>query len=570
MEERVAEAFPDVAIDVLDRDAARRIGGAAAVLERFANGRTRILVGTQMVAKGHHFPNVGLTAVLAADSYLGFPDFRAVERTYSMLTQLAGRAGRGERPGRVVIQTYFPEHYAIRAALAHDDAAFAEEEMRFRRVFHYPPYTRMVQLLVRGRDRAKTEARADQVSRSLHAHALAGELRISGPAPAPLERLQGQWRFQLLLRSASAARLRRLVGECVPRDRPRRRADRRRSAGPVLTTRRRRSPDRCASVVAVPAQGQNAAFDEPIEALRRRIEELEGFPEGSPSRRELEGLRKELRKTTGEVFRNLDAWQRTQVARHLDRPYTLDYVRGMMSDWVELHGDRAFGDDAAIVAGFATFRGRSVAVVGHEKGRGTNERIRRNFGQANPEGHRKALRVMRLAARFGKPVVSLIDTPGAYPGKRRRGARASGEHRRQPDRDGGAAGSDRRRHHRRGVERRSARDRRRRSRADARVRGALGDHARGLRRDPVARSGAQGGRRRGACASPLPTCCAWASIDEIIPEPVGGAQADHEETFRLVGDRLDATLRKLERRAADELVKARHDRYRAMGVFEER
>jgi primosomal protein N' (replication factor Y) len=216
VEERVAEAFPDVAIDVLDRDAARRIGGAAAVLERFANGRTRILVGTQMVAKGHHFPNVGLTAVLAADSYLGFPDFRAVERTYSMLTQLAGRAGRGDRPGRVVIQTYFPEHYAIRAALAHDDAAFAEEEMRFRRVFHYPPYTRMVQLLVRGRDRAKTEARADQVSRSLHAHALVGELRISGPAPAPLERLQGQWRFQLLLRSASAARLRRLVGECVP------------------------------------------------------------------------------------------------------------------------------------------------------------------------------------------------------------------------------------------------------------------------------------------------------------------------------------------------------------------
>ncbi len=117
------------------------------------------------------------------------------------------------------------------------------------------------------------------------------------------------------------------------------------------------------------------------------------------------------------MFRHLDAWQRTQVARHLDRPYTLDYVRGMMSDWVELHGDRAYGDDAAIVAGFATFRGRSVAVVGHEKGRGTNERIRRNFGQANPEGHRKALRVMRLAARFGKPVVSLIDTPGAYPGK---------------------------------------------------------------------------------------------------------------------------------------------------------
>jgi primosomal protein N' (replication factor Y) len=116
----------------------------------------------------------------------------------------------------VVIQTYFPEHYAIRAALAHDDDAFAREEMRFRRVFHYPPFTRMVQLLVRGTDRAKAESRADQVSRALHAHALAAEVRISGPAPAPLERLQGQWRFQILLRSVSATRLRRLVAECVP------------------------------------------------------------------------------------------------------------------------------------------------------------------------------------------------------------------------------------------------------------------------------------------------------------------------------------------------------------------
>jgi primosomal protein N' (replication factor Y) len=216
VEERVAEAFPGVAVDVLDRDATRRVGGAAAVLERFGSGRTRILVGTQMVAKGHHFPNVSLTAVLAADSYLGFPDFRAVERTYSMLTQLAGRAGRGERPGRVVIQSYFPEHYAIRAAMARDDAAFAAEEMRFRRVFHYPPYARMVQLLVRGGDRAKTAARADEVFRALDGHALRHEVRISGPAPAPLERLQGQWRFQMLLRHASASRLRRLIAESLP------------------------------------------------------------------------------------------------------------------------------------------------------------------------------------------------------------------------------------------------------------------------------------------------------------------------------------------------------------------
>jgi acetyl-CoA carboxylase carboxyl transferase subunit alpha len=322
-------------------------------------------------------------------------------------------------------------------------------------------------------------------------------------------------------------------------------------------------------VIAVPEQGQNAAFDEPIEALRRRIQELEGFPEASPSRRELEGLRKELRKTTADVFRNLDAWQRTQVARHLDRPYTLDYVRGMMSDWVELHGDRAYGDDAAIVAGFATFRGRSVAVVGHEKGRGTNERIRRNFGQANPEGHRKALRVMRLAARFGKPVVSLIDTPGAYPGK---GAEERGQAEsiaanliemaalRVPivavitgeGWSGGALAI--------GV-------------ADRVMMLEYAVHsvitpegcAAILWRDQERKADAAEALRITA-----PDLLRLGVIDEIIPEPTGGAQADHEETFRLVSDRLDTALRKLERRSPDELVKARHDRYRAMGVFEER
>ena len=139
----------------------RRPGGPAALLERFARGEIQVLIGTQMVSKGHHFPGVSLTAVLAADAYLGFPDFRAVERTYNLLTQLAGRAGRGDRPGRVVIQTWHPDHYAIQAALHQDDEGFAREEMRFRRVFHYPPYTRMVQLLVAGQEpRQGLEARS--------------------------------------------------------------------------------------------------------------------------------------------------------------------------------------------------------------------------------------------------------------------------------------------------------------------------------------------------------------------------------------------------------------------------
>ncbi len=216
VEETFAELFPGVAVDTLDRDAVRRRGSVAAVLERFGRGDTRVLVGTQMVAKGHHFPRVALTAVLQADTYLGFPDFRAVERTYTMLTQLAGRAGRGERPGRVVIQTFHPDHYAIRAALARDDRAFADEEMRFRRIFHYPPYTRMIQLRLEDRDRARGERAIGALARRLAGHPLAEGVRVLGPAPAPFERLRGRWRFQILLRGASGARLRKLVRAATP------------------------------------------------------------------------------------------------------------------------------------------------------------------------------------------------------------------------------------------------------------------------------------------------------------------------------------------------------------------
>jgi len=215
VEEELVQRFPDASIGVLDRDSVRRRGGVAAVLEGFRSGRTRMLVGTQMVSKGHHFPDVSLTAVLAADTYLSFPDFRAVERTYSMLTQLAGRAGRGERPGRVVIQTYHPDHYAIRAALEHDDAGFAAEEMRFRRIFHYPPYSRMIQLLVRDRNRQRGAERLAALASALERHPAAAGVRILGPAPAPLEKLRGTWRFQLLLRGPSGSRLRHLVREVV-------------------------------------------------------------------------------------------------------------------------------------------------------------------------------------------------------------------------------------------------------------------------------------------------------------------------------------------------------------------
>ena len=213
VEERLRELFPEAAIGVLDRDVARRPGGATAILERFGRGETQILIGTQMVSKGHHFPNVSLTGVLSADTYLGFPDFRAVEKTYSMLTQLAGRAGRGDLPGRVLIQTHHPEHYAVRAALAGDDAAFATEEMRFRRAFLYPPFSRMILFLQRDRERDRALARITELASRFERHRDAAQLRITGPAPAPLERLRGQWRFQLAVRSRHGKLLREIARE---------------------------------------------------------------------------------------------------------------------------------------------------------------------------------------------------------------------------------------------------------------------------------------------------------------------------------------------------------------------
>jgi primosomal protein N' (replication factor Y) len=218
VEEDFRELFPGVAVDVLDRDTARRPGGPAAILERFSRGEVQVLIGTQMVSKGHHFPRVALTAVLLADAYLGFPDFRAVERTYNLLVQVAGRAGRGEKPGRVVIQTYHPEHYAIQAVLRQDDEGFAREELRFRRVFHYPPYTRLIQLLVRDKDRDRAWKEISSLAADLSVHPLSRGVRLSGPAPAPLERLRGQWRFQLLARSADGRGLHRLMEEVLPKN----------------------------------------------------------------------------------------------------------------------------------------------------------------------------------------------------------------------------------------------------------------------------------------------------------------------------------------------------------------
>jgi acetyl-CoA carboxylase carboxyl transferase subunit alpha len=159
-------------------------------------------------------------------------------------------------------------------------------------------------------------------------------------------------------------------------------------------------------------------FEQPIAELEAKIEELGHVTSDSQVNieEEMSRLRAKSRALTKSIFSNLSPWQITQLARHPQRPYTLDYVGAVLTDFQELHGDRMYGDDLAIVGGLGRLRGKPVMLIGHQKGRDTKERVRRNYGMPKPEGYRKALRLMRLAERFGLPLITLIDTPGAYPG----------------------------------------------------------------------------------------------------------------------------------------------------------
>jgi len=158
-------------------------------------------------------------------------------------------------------------------------------------------------------------------------------------------------------------------------------------------------------------------FERPIIELERKIDELRQLSRGSVDfAEEIRRLEKKARKLQEEIFAELAPWQKVQLSRHPARPYTLDYIGLLLEDFVELRGDRAFADDESIVGGLARFDGREVMVIGHQKGRNTKENLRRNFGMSRPEGYRKAGRLMQLAARFGRPILTFIDTPGAYPG----------------------------------------------------------------------------------------------------------------------------------------------------------
>lgn len=219
IQEILQKRFPEAEIDRLDRDAVRRKGAYDRILGNFASGRTNILVGTQMIAKGHDFPQVTLVGVLAADQALRLADFRAAERTFQLLTQVAGRAGRGEQPGEVIIQTYYPNHYALRYAGAQDYPTFYAQEAGFRSRFRYPPFSILANLLLQDRDREEVAKMARQVADKLKAFrdqlSTSQRMRIMGPAPAALERLREEYRFQILVKTTSRMELHQVLRQAV-------------------------------------------------------------------------------------------------------------------------------------------------------------------------------------------------------------------------------------------------------------------------------------------------------------------------------------------------------------------
>ncbi|HEX5412787.1 MAG TPA: primosomal protein N' [Terriglobia bacterium] len=219
LEQKLAELFPGARVARLDRDAARRPGQYLKIFSDFRERKIDILVGTQMIAKGHDFPGVTLVGIVSADTSLSLPDFRAAERTFQLLTQAAGRAGRGESRGRVLVQTFYPEHYAIRFAAEQDYRKFFNKELHFRRMMHYPPAAALADVVVRDKrleNAAKIAAEVGKFFEGLGG--LTRGVRILGPSPAPLARIEGFYRIQFLLKAASRARLnailRRLAEEC--------------------------------------------------------------------------------------------------------------------------------------------------------------------------------------------------------------------------------------------------------------------------------------------------------------------------------------------------------------------
>jgi primosomal protein N' (replication factor Y) len=217
IEAKLKELFPSISIARVDRDSTRRRGSLEQILMEFSAGGIDLLVGTQMIAKGHDFHNVTLVGVISVDAGLCLPDFRAAERTFQLLTQVAGRAGRGDRPGRVIIQTYHPEHYSLVCARAQDYDEFYRREVSFRRSMHYPPFAALINICVHDKEFDRANSCSIDLARALSEAAKDSNVRVLGPAPAPISRIKGEHRFQILIKSQSRARARQCLDLAIRR-----------------------------------------------------------------------------------------------------------------------------------------------------------------------------------------------------------------------------------------------------------------------------------------------------------------------------------------------------------------
>jgi len=305
-------------------------------------------------------------------------------------------------------------------------------------------------------------------------------------------------------------------------------------------------------------------FEAPLAALQKEIESLTGYPADSGKEREIARLETKLDEMRREIYEKLTPWQTVQVARHSQRPYTLDIIEHLFDDFVELRGDRRFGDDPAIVAGMAWFQQRPVVVIGHQKGRDTKQKIARNFGMPRPEGYRKALRIMQLAEKFERPIFCFVDTPGAYPGidaEERGQAEAIALNIREMARlsvpvivtvmgEGGSGGAL-------GI--------------------AVGDEILILRHAIYSVISPEGcaailwkdATRAEEAAKELnltaPRLLELGLVDRIVPEPVGGAHTGHRQTAQLLNKYLVEALERLERMTPGERREARYRKFRRMG-----
>src|SRR5499433_1636985 len=309
-------------------------------------------------------------------------------------------------------------------------------------------------------------------------------------------------------------------------------------------------------------------FERPLVEIEQRLSELRASPSPPSARDEIGKLEERLRRLQQKIYGSLTPWQRAQIARHPKRPHTLDFIRLLLEDFVELHGDRVYGDDKAIVGGLARFEAEPVVVIGHQKGRDTRENIARNFGMPHPEGYRKALRLMRLADKFGAPIIALIDTPGAYPGigaEERGQAEAIAHNLREMAAlavpivcvvtgEGGSGGAL-----------------------------AIGVGNRVLMLEyaiysVISPEGCaailwsdvtKAPEAAGLMRVTAPDLLRLGVIDGVIPEPVGGAHRDWEETAANLRGALREHLRQLRGKPTADLVEDRHARFRRIGVFED-